>query len=343
MEMGFIVREGDLVPKIEHYFARKGWNVLTEAKVRGKTVDVLAVKADKITAVEVKVNAGGIQRGIEYALHQKNAVDLSYLALPSDLASHKVKETCRNLGVGLLIVDDSGIQEVVEPTQGKSMPSVRKLILEGLGRRMKNEDRVVRTTSSLERLFRSNAQILVLKLLLLNSTSEFHLHDVARKTGLAPSTVAKEIKILSGLSLVKRRSQGNLTLLAINTESPIYEELKRIFMKYEMLDEVIKQELPSGIEYALIYGSCAKGKEEARSDIDLLAVGKVDEDKLLRSISEVEHKIGREINYNLWSKEEFRDKAKNKIPLLTEILKTPVIMIVGDESEFKRIIRQGTR
>ena len=184
---------------------------------------------------------------------------------------------------------------------------------------------------------------MILKLLLLNSASEFHLNDIARKTGLAASTVAKESSILVNLGLLERHEQGNLVFYRINKRSAIYDELKRIFIKYEFLDEVIKQHLPSGMDYALIYGSFAKGKEDAGSDVDLLVVGKTDEDTMLKSISEAERKIGREINYNLWSKEEFREKAKNKIPLLRDILKTPIIMIVGDEGEFKRTIRQRSR
>ena len=122
--------ESDLIPKVEEYFVRRGWTVSREAKVRGRTIDVVAVNGEEITAVEVKVRLGEIQRGIEYALHQKNAVDLSYLAIPEELASQKLKETCQNLGIGLLAIDH-GIKEMVKPVRGESMPSVRKMILKG--------------------------------------------------------------------------------------------------------------------------------------------------------------------------------------------------------------------
>lgn len=334
------LKEADFISKIEKYFVGRGWKVSREVKIRGRGVDILALRDDEVAAVEVKVSIGGLQRGIEYSLHQKSAVNLSYLALPKELASSSVRETCRNLGIGLLSIDDDRIRELVSPIRGESMPSVRERIL---GKQKKKSDRYLTARSSLMELFRSRAQVLILKLLLLNSSEEFHLNDISRKTALAPSTVAKETRVLLNLGLIQRREKGNLVLYRINKEAAIYDELKRIFMKYELLDEVIKQELPYGIKYALIYGSFAKGKEETRSDIDLLVIGKVDENKMLKSISEAERKIGREINYNLWSGEEFQRKAKDKIPLLSEILKTPVIMIVGDESEFKRIIRQRVR
>ncbi|MGB8098607.1 MAG: hypothetical protein WCF17_15730, partial [Terracidiphilus sp.] len=58
----------------------------------------------------------------------------------------------------------------------------------------------------------------------------------------------------------------------------------------------------------------------------------------LRSISKTEGTVGREMNYLLWTEEEFLDKVEKKIPLIREISKTPIIMIVGDEDEFKRLI-----
>lgn len=130
-------------------------------------------------------------------------------------------------------------------------------------------------------------------------------------------------------------------LYGISKNGVIFDELKRIFMKYEFLDEMIRRELPAGIKYALIYGSFARGMEQANSDIDLLVIGSVDEDKILKPISNLERETGRVINYNLWSEEEFFQKAREKIPLLNEIQKTPVMMIAGDEGEFNRTIRQG--
>ena len=106
-----------------------------------------------------------------------------------------------------------------------------------------------------------------------------------------------------------------------------------------MLDEVISKDLPKEqIKYALIYGSFAKGTESQSSDVDLLVIGDVKEDDVLRSISKTERRIGREINFILWTEREFLERVEKKIPLIKEISKTPTMMIVGDESEFKRLI-----
>ena len=98
--------------------------------------------------------------------------------------------------------------------------------------------------------------------------------------------VAKQCAVLLSLGLVKKTARGNLTIYKINRESVIHDELKRIFMKYELLDDLLSSRLRTEqIRYALIYGSFAKGTEGERSDVDLLVVGSVDEDVLSKAVN----------------------------------------------------------
>ncbi len=320
--------------KVEKHLEKKGWKISHEVKLRGRIIDIVATKDNKITAIEIKGGSGVMQLGIEQALHQKNAVNFSYLAIPKDRSTRMILNSCQSLGIGLLLVND-GVEEVTKPMGGNVLPSVKNIVF----KERKKSQQSVSIKSSLENLFRSRAQVLILKLLFLNSSNEFHANDMARKTGLAPSTITKEMPVIQNIGLVLRRTQGNLVFYKINNQSVIYSELKRIFLKFEMLDEIISRDLPKEkIKYALIYGSFAKGTESQSSDIDLLIIGDVNENTLLRSISKTERTIGREINYLLWKEEEFLERVGKKIPLIREISKTPIMMIVGEEDEFKRSI-----
>ena len=330
-----LVTEASIVPKVGDHFARKGWKVSREVKLRGRVADIVAVKDGEIAVVEVKSNVGDVNLGIEQALHHKQAANLAYLAVPNERADQGVVSTCRNLGLGLILVD-GGVREVVKPVRGEALASVRRSVLH-----VKMKGGGVALRSSLERFFRSRAQILILKLLFLNPAGELHLNEMARRTGLSPSVVAKECAILLNLGVVKRTARGNQTLYQINKEGVMHEELKRIIMKYELLDVILANKFQGEkVRYALIYGSFAKGKEGEKSDVDLLVVGDMDEDHLLKAMHEVERETGREVNYVLWNEREFEAKVRGQIPLLGEISKTPVIMVVGEESEFKRAIKK---
>jgi predicted nucleotidyltransferase len=328
-----LTSEAVIASKVADYFASTGWTVSRELKLRGRIADIVANKDGEIAVVEVKGSLGDTKLGFERTLHYKRAANLAYLAVPKERGDQEVLAACRTLGIGLLLVDGS-VMEAVKPERGEGMASVREAIIHV---RPKTRGTVLR--SSLERLFRSRAQILILKLLFLNPTSEFHLNDIARKTDLAPSVASKECRLLLSLGLVRKSTKGNLTLYEINRQSVIHDELKRIFLKYELLDELLASKLRlEQVRYALIYGSFAKGTEGEKSDVDLLVVGDIEEDKLLKAVNGVERETGRQVNYNLWTEQEFAEKVENQIPLIREIAKTPVIMIAGEESEFKRAV-----
>ncbi len=194
----------------------------------------------------------------------------------------------------------------------------------------------------LERLFTSKTRVRILAEILLNSDREYHIRELSRIVDISPIYVQKELKNLQSLGLLTSRKQGNMVLYTLDKHSTISDDLKRIFLKTEGVGaEILKNLGKAEIQYALIYGSFAKGAETTRSDIDLLVIGDVDEDILLRSISKAEGKVGREINYLLWTPKEFAQKARQKIPLLLEILKTDVVMIIGEQREFKRLIKKN--
>jgi predicted nucleotidyltransferase len=189
----------------------------------------------------------------------------------------------------------------------------------------------------LEKLFVSKTRVGILGLLIFSPKKEHHLRGIAKSLGMSAPRIKAELAKLESAGLVRKRHEGNLLLFRMNTESPIYDDLKRIFLKTECLGDLIRNGLPGGgkIRYALIYGSFASGREMESSDIDLLIVGSVKEDSVLRAIRGVEKRTGREINYIIWSEKEFREKAKEGNSLLRNIISNPVIMLMGDESEFR--------
>ena len=195
----------------------------------------------------------------------------------------------------------------------------------------------------LERLFTSKTRVSILEEFLLNPGTEYHIRELARIIKITPTYVQKELKNLESLGLLGSKRKGNMVLYKLQAKSPIVEDLKRIFLKTESIGYAIVGELDTKkIKFALIFGSFAKGIETPTSDVDMLIIGDVKEDDILRSISKTERRIGREINFILWMEKEFLQKVRKNIPLIKEISKTPIIMIVGDEDEFKRSIKQRT-
>ena len=89
----------------------------------------------------------------------------------------------------------------------------------------------------------------------------------------------------------------------------------------------------NGIEVAFLYGSFAKHEEAAKSDIDLLIIGKFNDSRLLREINKLEKVLKREINYSIFRKDEWKKKMDEKDPFVIDLRKHPKIFAVGGQND----------
>lgn len=193
----------------------------------------------------------------------------------------------------------------------------------------------------LENLFSSKIRIGLLTLLLTNPEKNYYLREIQRSLGKTLSAIRVELINLEKICLVKSWSRGRIKYYQINKAHPLYEELKSIIYKTEALGDVIRQELKevANIEAVILYGSIAKNKEQAYSDIDLLIIGTPDEGALYKAISTVEKKLTREINFITFSPEEWRNKIKKKSSFTTDILTNKTIPLIGGADALSRLGR----
>jgi len=189
-------------------------------------------------------------------------------------------------------------------------------------------------------LFTSKTRVKMLELFLFYSEKNFYLREIARLIKGNTNAVRVELKKLTDLNILTRQERGKIILYEINKSSPFYEPLKILFMRTESLGRHLKEALKNKkVKYALIYGSFAAGKETEKSDIDLLIIGTVKQTDIVDVISGFERKTLREINYVIWTEKEFEKRTKEKHHLLIDIVGKPVIMIIGDEDEFRRAVK----
>jgi predicted nucleotidyltransferase len=149
-----------------------------------------------------------------------------------------------------------------------------------------------------------------------------------------PTNVGREMARLGEMGILRSKRNGNLKHFQANQECPFFEELKGLVLKTSGVAGRIRASLGrlAGIEFALIYGSYAKGEEKPGSDIDLLIIGDVDLNRLDASLGKLEKILGREINYVLYSREEFKAKKKSKDGFLMDVLSGKKIMLAGVEN-----------
>jgi predicted nucleotidyltransferase len=191
----------------------------------------------------------------------------------------------------------------------------------------------------IERLFTSKVRVELLGMFFQRPDRAFYVREIERITGKDYKNVSRELQNLEDLGLLRSRKQGNLKYFSLNRDFLIYDELKSIFLKTRGAVGVLKPILSKmkGIELAFIYGSLASGTESADSDIDLMVIGTVPLERLLKSMRQPEGILSRDINTSLYEVSEIKKRLKKSDPFITEVLNGPKIMLIGNEDELRRI------
>src|SRR5207245_10736740 len=93
----------------------------------------------------------------------------------------------------------------------------------------------------------------------------------------------------------------------------------------------------------VVFGSCPRGDDDVRSDVDLLVVGGADVPALFAEIQTLEAKLGRELSPVVWTEDDLDRQVQERSPFLATVRAEPKIWIVGDEDEFERRTRELAR
>jgi len=197
-------------------------------------------------------------------------------------------------------------------------------------------------TSKIDKLFGSKTRVSLLSKLMMNPGKSFYIRELSSDLKIPYSMLYKEEKNLASLGIVIEEKKGKVTLVSVNKKLPYFAELKNLLVKTVGLSDLLRSVLLEmrGIRYALVYGSFASGEESESSDVDLLIIGDVNEEEVLKLISRAEKELGREINYILWSEKEFTKRIEGKHHLLVNLVGKPIIMLIGEEDEFGRAVKK---
>jgi len=184
-------------------------------------------------------------------------------------------------------------------------------------------------------LLSSNMQQKIFRLYFSQTNRKHYLRELERLLDEPVGNIRRELLRWSKAGLFLREKVGNLTYYSLNTSFPLYEELKAIVSKTIGIEYILKEGLKTieSIHVAIIYGSVASGEDTGNSDIDILLIGNPDMDELVNNVQEMEKKLGREINYVLYTPEEFKRKKEAQNTFIIDVLRNSKVFIIGEEHD----------
>ena len=180
----------------------------------------------------------------------------------------------------------------------------------------------------------SDSQSRVFRWLFGQPERSYHLNELLRLTGLGSASLQRELNKLAEAGLVRSERVGNLRRFQANAESPVYEELVALTRKtlgvQPMLQKALEPLAPK-LETAFIYGSVAKGADTAKSDVDVMLVGKnLTLSKVLELLVPLEAQLGRKINPTCLTPAEFKRRRAERDSFVNRVLAQPTLSLMGD-------------
>jgi predicted nucleotidyltransferase len=190
-------------------------------------------------------------------------------------------------------------------------------------------------------LFKSKIRQKILSRLFADESRKFYINEMARLVGTTQGTCRRELNKLMEMGLLATSREGNLKYYGVNKQHTFYKEFKAIIQKTIGIEAILRDALHGmeGLVYAFIFGSYAKKEFKPKSDIDIVLIGTINEGRLIRILRDIEKVIEREINYHLYTVEEFKQKLKTN-SFIKNIIKD-YVMVSGNEREFRKLLKQA--
>lgn len=198
-------------------------------------------------------------------------------------------------------------------------------------------------TDALSAALFGKARRAVLALLYAHPEQGFYLREITRLAKVGQGAIQRELKRLTHNHILNRTVRGGRAFYQANPGCPIFPELQSLVLKTAGLVEVLRvalAPLASRIRVAFVYGSMARGRPKAGSDVDLFIVGAVSFSETVEALADAQATIARDVNPTVYDVGEFRRRVARKDHFVTAVRSDAELFIIGTENELEQLARQ---
>lgn len=176
----------------------------------------------------------------------------------------------------------------------------------------------------LKALFSSQTRVKLLSTFLLHPDQEYFIRELTRLLGEQINSIRRELENLRRIGLVKARHKNRKKYYKIDTDFPLYADLRNIFAKEIQAESPVVANLKKlpNVELVLLAGMFT-GTE---SKVDLLIVGTVKKE-ILEALLLQDASL-KNVKYSIFSEADFLYRLSLKDRFILEILNDPRNLIV---------------
>ena len=179
----------------------------------------------------------------------------------------------------------------------------------------------------------------VLAALFGNHARSFYANELIALACSGSGAVQRELAQLEAAELVTVKRVGNQKHYQANASAPIYEELRGLVLKTSGLVDVLRAALApfkaAQIDQAFVYGSVAKGKDTAKSDIDLMVISeKIAYADLFTALEPATNRLQRTVNPTLYSPIDIEKRILDDNAFVKRVKEQPKLWVIGEGRGF---------
>lgn len=169
-----------------------------------------------------------------------------------------------------------------------------------------------------------------------NPNEPFYVREMTREIGEEINSVRRELARLAEKGILKTENRANRIYYSLNKAYPFYQELQQMVLKENGLGKKIRRlrNKLGELDFVMFSSQFFNRQVNNAKDLDILIIGEVVLPELEILIKEEEKQIGREINYTVLDKNEFKFRKQRRDSFLMDVMYGKKILVVGDEEEF---------
>ncbi len=179
----------------------------------------------------------------------------------------------------------------------------------------------------------SGTQQRVLGLIFGQPARSYYATELITLAAIGSGAVQRELARLEQSALVVVRSVGNQKHYQANADAPLFSELCGIVQKTIGLADPLRAALrpfESHIDAAFVYGSVAKNRDTANSDVDVMLISdELTYGDVFSALEDVRGRLSRPINPTILSRKELAKRVRADSAFLSRTLSQAKIWLFG--------------
>ena len=179
----------------------------------------------------------------------------------------------------------------------------------------------------------------VLGVLFGNPDRSFYANEVIALAKTGTGAVQRELARLQSSGLVTVTDIGRQKHYQANRAAPVFEELRGLVLKTVGLVDVLRAALApleDRILAAFVYGSVAKGRDSATSDIDLMVISEtLTYAELFGTLEWAAERLGRAVSPTVYSRAELDRRFREGNSFVCRVLAQGKIWVIGSDDDIE--------